>query len=246
MHWRRLGLALLATLAVASCSAQPSGTSGGGTQAGVVGWVSQFDGGVGLLQLTMAGTDVKGTSSWVYVVPPQHQLHSLSTAVSGLASQGTVSLNLNPAPFGVAAWQGQMTEESLVLTYQRSDGTVATLEFGRSTVEAFNASVNALEADQASANAAEGSCSVQYANENALVLVTGADSVAECGSILATLRAGQDYPHWDDVVAPAAEPLAIDSPACSGRVDGFQTWVYDSGGKLYGGVACDLLGLGRQ
>ena len=209
------------------------------------GWVCEFDDGRALLDLQASGAAVTGTSSWYWVEPPSHLVQSLDTSVSGTFAAGAVSLDLTPAPAYLGPWQGQLSGDVLTLATQKGDGTSQALVCGRSSTSAFADAVGAFMAQEAAAAEAEPSCSSRYEAESAVIIVSGANALSECRRVLRVLTPTA-FGDWGSPVAPAVAPFSHTTVACSGTLDGYRVTIYDTAGRLYGGAACDSLGLPRQ
>lgn len=181
------------------------------------GWVGSFGDGLAILQIASEDGIITGTSSWVFVTPPSHEVQTLSTAVSGVVTGTAVNMTMLPAPLGVRTWPAQMAGGSLILTYQASDGTIRSISFTQTTIAAFNDKVAAFRNDKdaafqaeqsaaASANQAQqsaaaanieatASCTVELSESSSTtyetgwfyLVVSGLSAPAECRSLTAAL-----------------------------------------------------------
>jgi PDZ domain len=228
----------------------------------VGGWLSEQADGVAFLNLTIDGSGVAGTVTWVFVSGSgDHLPKTISATAIGTSSDTAVTVTLSDSPFGPVTWSGQLAANSITFAVPQAGGAIATLTFVPGTPDEYNAALGLFQANEAalyqadldaaataaasaaaSAAAAEQaatSCSATVsALDAALVVSGGVGAVDECRSLLARLPTADGS--WLSPVAPDA--MSIGGLICTGERDGWSVEVVGAGSEFSIPV-CKTLGL---
>jgi hypothetical protein len=218
------------------------------------GWLYLDESQAIFLSWTTTGSTIDGTSYWTVYPGLASGYASGGTSylgsLSGTTGGDRLTLEIAETPWGPQVWQAAIGDSTLSVAMPTGDGLIGTVQFVRSAPDGYNEAIIALR-DRDAALAAEAArlteeyeqaqtgCSTRVSGHDATLVVEGRPGAVSMCRVL-TLMSGVEA-GWDEPRYPPAPPDG--SVVCQGEIDGYRVWVVDTGGQIYGTIACRDLDL---
>ncbi len=108
------------------------------------GWVANFPNGVKFVGWTITGSSVSGTLNETLLLPGESKLTTDTLAFAGTVSGSSLTLTFARAFSGLTV-SGQLTGDSLSLSFPQTDGALSTEVFHPGSTNDYNAGVQAVQ-----------------------------------------------------------------------------------------------------